>query len=111
MTRNLSNKSTYEGEFKENKRDGFGSMFYISGAKFSGNWKNDSEIEFQDHEGQSFKVCFDYPFSRDWQRSFKVDFNWEEQKLNDELDGGDVFVRGNIMTEKLDKYLQTFIKE
>ena len=51
-------------------------------------WKNDSEVQFQDQEGQSFQVSFDYPFSRDWQKSFKVDFNWEEQKLNNELSFG-----------------------
>ena len=51
-------------------------------------WKSDSEFQYQDQQGQSFQLSFDYPFSRDWHRSFKVDFNWEEQKLNDELSFG-----------------------
>tara|TARA_Y100000589_G_scaffold331794_1_gene387071 strand:+ start:202 stop:2262 length:2061 start_codon:yes stop_codon:yes gene_type:complete len=51
-------------------------------------WKSDSELQFQDQQGQSFQLSFDYPFSRDWHRSFKVDFNWEEQKLNDQLSFG-----------------------
>ena len=51
-------------------------------------WKNNSDIQYQDQEGQSFQVSFDYPFSRDWQKSLKMDFNWEEQKLNDHLSYG-----------------------
>ena len=31
-------------------------------------WKNNSDIQYQDQEGQSFQVSFDYPFSRDWQK-------------------------------------------
>ena len=64
--------------------------YLIEGRFFSryDYWKNNSDIQYQDQEGQSFQVSFDYPFSRDWQKSLKMDFNWEEQKLNDHLSYG-----------------------
>lgn len=51
-------------------------------------WRNESAVEFQNQQGQSFKISLDYPFERDWKRSLKFDYNWEEQNLNSQLSSG-----------------------
>lgn len=51
-------------------------------------WKNESDRQYQDQSGQSLELSLDYPFERDWKRSLKLDYAWEELNLNSSLSHG-----------------------
>ena len=53
-------------------------------------WKNESDRQYQDQSGQSLELSLDYPFERDWKRSLKLDYAWEELNLNSSLSHGAV---------------------
>ena len=42
----------YEGEFKDDKREGYGEHFWPDGTKYKGNWVNG----FQEGKGSCYKL-------------------------------------------------------
>ena len=68
-----SDEKKYEGEYREDKKEGFGVFEWADGRKFRGQWKNGK----QDGEGEFYS-----PKSQKWRKGIWKDgkkIKWIEQ--------------------------------